>query len=110
MHKIIAAGTTFLIDPVVAAITGLFLLVAMNGYSERPATWGLATYGVAALGACCLAAFMASTLMRGYLQRAKSVFSGVFLSIAIGTSIGIGVIVVSSFIAVGVAEYVRSRH
>jgi hypothetical protein len=81
----------------------------MNGYSEHAATWGLGSYLVASLSACCLAAFMAVNLSRIYLQRPTSTGAGIFLSISISTSIGIAITVVSSFIAIAVAEYARTH-
>jgi len=109
MKRFAAAGITLVIDVVVAVIIGLFLLIAMNGYSEGAATWGLGAYLAAAVSTCCLAAFAASSLTRVYLQRATSTFAGVFLSISVSASVGIAVLVVAGFVAVGVAEYARTH-
>jgi len=109
MKRFAAASITFVIDVVVAVIIGVFLLVAMNGYSEGPATWGLGAYLAAAVSTCSLAAFAASSLTRVYLQRATSTFAGVFLSVSVSAGAGIALLVVSSFIAVGVAEYARTH-
>ncbi|HTH51532.1 MAG TPA: hypothetical protein VL501_06345 [Pyrinomonadaceae bacterium] len=109
MPPFIAAAASFVVDIIAAVIIGVFLIVAMNGFSERDATWGLGAYALISLAASAMAAAAAVTLTKTYLARKFSNFGAVFLAFAMTGGTGVAVIVVASFVAVFIAEYARTH-
>lgn len=55
--KIIALAITLIINIAVAVVVLFFMLIAMNGFGERDATWGLGAYCILALASSVLASF-----------------------------------------------------
>lgn len=109
MPPFIAAAVSFVVDIAATIIVGIFLLVAMNGFGEREATWGLGAYALISIAASCMAAAAAVTLTKTYLARKFSNFGAVFLAFAMTGGTGVAVIVIASFIAVFVAQYARNH-
>ena len=109
MPRVATAIVTFLIDIGIAVVVGLFLLLAMNGYSERAASWGLGAYALMSLGAATLAAFVVATVIQTYKARGMSTGVAVFLSGSIGVGIGTLIVVIASLIAIFIAEYARTH-
>ena len=108
--KITALVLTGLVNLVVGAVLLLFLLVAMNGYSESDATPGLLVYVVLALLTAGVMG-VASLMLVGFLAKRKySGLTGGLISITIFSILGTGLILLSSLVGVGVAEYVRVNY
>lgn len=105
--KIIAFIVTLLINTASAIIILFGMLVAMNGFSESDATWGLGVYIVIAFAAAILmgaaAVFFAGLLLKRQLHAAVSAILAI-----LGFSVaGVAIDIVASLIGIGVAEYVR---
>jgi hypothetical protein len=105
---------TFLITLIVNIAIGvavfLFMLLAMNGYSESDASYGLVTFAVLALLAGLLmstgSAFVAHVLLRRQFRG----WVAAAIAIPVFSIIGAGLIIVCGMIGVATAEYVRVNY
>jgi len=106
--KIIAALLIAAINAIMGVAVLLFLLVAMNGYSEQTASYGLGTFVILALlvtGSMAIGGF----LLTGYLlKRGRSPVLAGFLSTVAGSVLGALFKIVSALLGIGVAELVRA--
>lgn len=109
VSKIIAFACTFLVNLVSGVAILFFMLIAMNGYSESDATWGLGVYAVAALTAAIATGFGAVYFAKYLFKKNKSPLTALLISIALFSLIGSVLQVICSLIGVGVAEFVRVR-
>ena len=82
-----------------------FMLVAMNGYSEGDATWGLGAYVVLAFVANISMGLAAYFVTGRLIKRAIASL----ITITIFSIVVFVVEVVSSLIGIGVAEFVRVK-
>ena len=105
--KIIAALITLLINIIAGVIIFFFLLLAMNGYGESDAMYGLGVYVVLALFVSLLMAACAATAVHVLMKRKFSAVSAAFIGVPIFCVIGAVLKLVCSIIGVAVAEYVR---
>ncbi len=86
-----------------------FMLLAINGYSESDAMWGLGVYGLLALIVVILSG-MGALFMAGFLMNKQyGPIVCTFIAVPIFSVVGIALEIVSSFIGVGVAELVRVK-
>ncbi|MBX7053678.1 MAG: hypothetical protein K1X36_01900 [Pyrinomonadaceae bacterium] len=108
--KIAALLTTFVIDLAVGAVILLFLLVAMNGFSESDATWGLGVFVVLALLVSLSTSVGAFFLAGLLMKRNFSQVTSAFIAVPVFSIVGIGLEIVCALAGVGVAEYVRVNY
>lgn len=85
----------------------LFLLLAMNGYSEADATWGLAAYIILAFLTAVLIGFAAYYSTNYLLRRTMNAALAAILPAGVLVVLGAGMQVISGLIAVGIAEFAR---
>lgn len=108
--KLTAFFVTLAINIAIGVLVLFFLLIAMNGYSESDATYGLGAYiglaFIASLAMAAGAAFMTGLLVR----RSFKGSSAVMISVPIFSAVGAGLKVVCSIIGVLIAEYVRVNY
>ena len=105
--KIAALILTFVICTAAGTLVLLFLLVAMNGYSESNAMWGLGVYALLAFAVSVLMGF-GSFLTTGLLQtRQYGVLPSVLISVILFTVIGSLADAICALIGAGIAEIVR---
>lgn len=105
--RIIGAVLTLLINAAATLLVLFMLLLAMNGYSESDATPGLAVFMVISLIATlamATAAFLFSGLL---LRKGFRQVPSVLIATPAASALGIVIIVIASFVSVGVAEFVR---
>lgn len=96
---------------IVIGVAGLFfLLLAMNGFSESDANYGLVAYILFALFASVLFSFGAYGLVSFLLRRDLNKLFGVVLSVAVFSITGAISCFVAGLIGVGVAEFVRVNY
>ena len=106
--KIIAAIIIAGINAVVGVLVFFFLLVAMNGYSERVASYGLGAFVILAL-IVTMSMAIGGFLITGYLlKRGRSPVLAGFLSTVAGSVLGAFLKVVSALVGIGVAEVIRA--
>lgn len=108
--KLTATIITLLVN-IAAAIVILFgMLVAMNGFSESDATWGLGAFVLLALIVMLMMTTGAFFLTVVFIKRQFSPVVSAMISIPVFSIVGIGLQIVSSLIGVGVAEFVRVNY
>ncbi|HMM81409.1 MAG TPA: hypothetical protein PKC65_15435 [Pyrinomonadaceae bacterium] len=106
--KIIAALLIAAINAIMGVAVFLFLLVAMNGYSERIASYGLGAFVILGL-AVTVSMAIGGFLITGYLlKRGRSPVLAGFLSTVAGSVLGAFLKVVSALVGIGVAEVIRA--
>jgi len=108
--KIVALFATLIVN-IIAAIIILFgMLVAMNGFSESDATWGLGAFLLLTL-LVMLVMSIGSFLLTGILiKRQFSPVTSTLIAVPVFSIAGIGIEIICSLIGVGVAEFVRVNH
>jgi hypothetical protein len=108
--KLTAFFVTLLINIVAGGVIFFFLLLAMNGYSESDATWGIGAYIVLAI---LVSIAMATGALLAVQQLVKRAFRGVIsvlIAISVFSIAGAVLKIVCSIIGVSVAEYVRVNY
>lgn len=108
--KLVALTATLIVN-IIAAIIILFgMLVAMNGFSESDATWGLGAFVVLALVVTFCASVCSFFLTGVLVKRQMSPVISALISVAVFSVVGIGLQIISSLIGVGIAEFVRVNY
>jgi hypothetical protein len=107
--KVAAAIITFLISIAVAAVTLFVMLVAMNGYSESDAAWGLGAFillsVLIAVGSGAVAFLFTGRLMK----RAHPPFVAAVIAVLACAPAPIVLEIGASLIGVGISELVRKN-
>lgn len=105
--------TAFLITMVASmaggAVIFFFMLLAMNGFSESDAMWGLGTYVLLVLMVAILSSTGALFLVGFLTKKQFSPAICVFIAVSVFSLLSIGLEIVCSLIGVGVAELVRVK-
>jgi len=105
--KIAAFAITMLVTIAVAIVILFTMLIAMNGYSESDAMWGLGVYSLLALIVAALMSLGAFLLVGFMTNKKYSSLVSSLIAIAGFSVLGIVVELVCSLLGVGVAEIVR---
>ena len=92
-----------------AAAGGFFLLIALNGYSESDATYGLVTYGILSIVVAIVLGVGATVFAHIMMGRGFRAVSSVLTAIAAAIVLGIIAVIVCGGIGIGVAEYARNN-
>ncbi len=108
--KISAALLTLLIDLVAGVVVFFFMLIAMNGFSESDAGYGLIAYIVVGIGAAILTSIGAWAMTALLIRREMKAAIAAMVSLVVFSILGIVALIVASLIGVGVAEYVRVNY
>lgn len=105
--KIVASILTLILSLAAGTVVLLFLLLAMNGYSESDAMWGLGVYAALAIAASIVMGFGAF-LTAGFLQKKQfGAVASVLIPVILFSIIGVLADTLCGLIGVGVAEFVR---
>lgn len=105
--KIVAFIITFLINIVAGVVVFFLMLLAMNGYSESDASYGLGAYAVLAVIVTLLMSIGAAFVAHVLLKRKFTGLVSVLIAVPIFSVVGAGLKIVCSIIGVMIAEYVR---
>ena len=105
--KILTALITLLINIAIGVVIFFFLLLAMNGYSESDATYGLGAYVVLALIVSLIMSTFATLLVHILMKRNFRGWTAALIAIPLSAVIGGGLKIVCSIVGVAVTEYVR---
>jgi hypothetical protein len=108
--KIAALLITLIINIAIGVAVFFFMLLAMNGYSESDASYGLVTYLVLAVIVTLLMSAGAAFLVHVLLKRKFTALVSVLISVPIFSVAGAGLKIVCSIIGVAIAEYVRVNY
>lgn len=105
--KISAFLITFLLNVAVGVVILFFMLIAMNGFNESDAMWGLGAFVILAL-LTSIAISTGSLLFVGFLtKRQRTPLVSALIAIPVFSIVGIVIEIVCSLIGVGVAELMR---
>ena len=108
--KIATFSITLLINFGIGVIVFFFLLIAMNGYSESDANYGLGLYIVLAVLVSLIMSAFAALLVRVLTKRNFRGWTSMLVAVPLFSVIGAGLEIVCSIIGVAVAEYVRVNY
>jgi len=108
--SIAAFIATFLVNIAAGVVIFVVMLVAMNGYSESDATYGLGAYGVLALLMTLAMSLLAALLAKRLRKREFRAVSAVLIAVVVFSLTGIILKVICSIIGIGVAEFVRVNY
>ena len=108
--KLAAFIITLLINIAIGVIVFFFLLIAMNGYNESDAIYGLGAYIACALFVSLLMAACAVRVVVLLMKRQFSESSALFIAIPIFCVVGAGLKLVCAIIGIAAAEYVRVNY
>ena len=108
--KILAALITLLINIAIGVVIFFFMLLAMNGFSESDATYGLGAYIVLALLVSLSMSVLSVVVVHGLMKRQFRGAVAALIAIPIFSIVGAGLKIVCSIIGVSIAEYVRVNY
>ena len=108
--KISAFIVTLLINVAFAIVILLGMIVAMNGFSESDATWGLGSFIVLAFFVAILASVGAVFLTATLLKKQIGPVISAITAIAVFSIAGVILEIVCSLLGIGVAEFVRVNY
>ncbi len=109
-NKIIAALLTLIINAGAAVMILFFMLLAMNGFHESDANWGLGAYIGLALLITLIMAIVAVPIVQILIKKKFSSALAVLISIAISSGVGIFAQIVSGVIGIFIADFVRRNY
>jgi len=107
MPKLMAAILTALLNLAVGFIVFFLMLLAMNGFSESDANYGIVAYIILAVAATILMALLAAATVYLLMKRGWGAAGSVILGVVIFSGVGAGLKVVCSVIGVLVADFAR---
>lgn len=110
LSKILAFLLTFAINAVAGIAILILMLVAMNGYSESDAQWGLIAYVVLAAAVSIAASFGAVVANAALVRRQFSTLLALLIAVPALSILAVVLEIIASLAGVGVAEYVRLNH
>ena len=108
--KILTALATLLIYVSIGVVIFFFMLLAMNGYSESDATYGLGAYIVLALIVSLIMSLCAALLAHIFMKRNFRGWTSALIAVPLFSVIGGGLKIVCSIVGVAIAEYVRVHY
>ena len=108
--KLLTALITFLINVAAGVVIFFFLLLAMNGYSESDAIYGLGAYIVLGLIVSLIMSTFAALLVHVLMKRNFRGWTAGLIAVLIFSVIGLGLKLVCSVVGVAVSEYVRVNY
>lgn len=108
--KLTAFFITFFINVVIGIVVFVFLLMAMNGYSESDAMYGFGAYILSALFVSLLMGACAARVVHILMNRKFSGTSAAFIAVPIFCVVGAGLKLVCAVVGVAAAEYVRVNY
>ncbi len=110
MPKILALLATLLINIAAGVVIFFFMILAMNGFSESDANYGLATYIVLAVIVSLLMATLTVLTVHVLMNRHYRGWTSALIAVPIFSVIGGVLKLVSCFVGLMVADYVRVNY
>jgi hypothetical protein len=108
--KITAFLVTLMVDLAAGVVILFMMLLAMNGFHESDATWGLGAFIILAILVSLLMSTGALLLVRLLLKKQFSSTVSALIAVPLFSVIGIGLEIICSLIGIGIAEYVRVNY
>jgi len=108
--KLASLFITLILNIAIGVVVLATMLIAMNGYSESDAIWGLGVFVLLAIFVSILMS-IASFILNGRLAAKQyNSFVAVIVPVLVFSVVGCGLLIISSLIGVGVAEFVRVNY
>lgn len=108
--RIAAFILTLLLNIAAGVAIFFFMLLAMNGFSESDANYGLVTYIVMSLVVTMTMAFLSSVVVGRLLGRNFGTVSAVAISVLVFSVVGIGLKIICSIVGILIADHVRTNY
>lgn len=105
--KVAALLLTFTLSIAFGMAVMVFLLVAMNGYSESDAMWGLGVYGGLAFIIAMVCGVIAYIFTGSLIKKGSGALRASLTAIPVFTIVAIVLELIAALIGVGTAELVR---
>lgn len=105
--KILAVAVTVLLNIVAALVILFVLLLALNGYGESDATWGLITFAVLAIAITSFSGAIALVLVRFFSKRNYRGPGTTLISMVIASVLGAVLQLGACLAAVLITETIR---
>ena len=108
--KIAALLITLLLSIALGVVVLAFMIIAMNGYSESDATWGLGVFAGLALIISGVTAILAFFFAGTLIKKEYTPLLAALIAIPVFTIAALVLEIVACFIGIGVAEFVRVNY
>ena len=109
MAKVLAGILTLVINVIAGVFVFVGMLLAMNGFHEADANWGIGAYVVRGAGVSLLMAACAFVMVRALGKRGWNEWGAAALGAAVFSGIGAVLKVVCSVVGVLVADLARTH-
>lgn len=110
LAKLTALFITLILCIAISVVVLATMLIAMNGYSESDAMWGFGAFVLLAIFVSILMAIAAYLLNGRFVAKEYSPIVAVIVPVVVFSVVGCGLLIISSLIGVGVAEFVRVNY
>ena len=108
--KIIACFLTLLANVVAGLSVFFVMLIAMNGYSEDDAVFGIVTYVVLAVLVTIFMSVSAVLLVNNLQKRKFSGVAAAIIAILVFSASGVILKVICGLLGIGIAEFMRVNY
>lgn len=108
--KVIALFLTLVANLASGAIIFFFMLIAMNGFSESDAGWGLGLFIVLTLGIAVFMGFLTVLGVNFLIKKSFSKAVAIILPVMLCSIVGAIAEMISSGIGIAVADFVRKNY
>ena len=108
--KVTAFLITLLINFAAGVVIFFFMLLAMNGYGESDATYGLGVYIVLGLIVSLTMSTCAVLLVHVLMKRQFRGWTAGLIAVPVFSTVGVALKIVCSGIGVAIAEYMRVNY
>jgi hypothetical protein len=108
--KLVSLFITFKLCIAIGVVVLATMLIAMNGYSESDAMWGLGVFVLLAFFVSILMAIGAYILNGRLVGKNYNSIVAVIVPVLVFSVGGCGLLIISSLVGVGVAEFVRVNY
>ena len=105
--NIAALVITLLLSIAVGVVVLAFMIIAMNGYSEGDAVWGLGVFAVLGLFVSVIAGVAAYFFAGALVKKEFSLLLAASVAVPVCTIAAVVLEIITALIGVGVAELVR---
>ncbi len=108
--KLAALLITLLLSIALGMVVLAFMIIAMNGYSESDATWGLGVFAGLALIIASVTSVSAFFFAGALVKKEFSPLLAALIAIPLFTIAAVVLEIVACLIGIGVAEFVRVNY
>ena len=108
--KLTALFLTLIVNAAIGVVVFFFMLVALNGFSESDGEKGLLAYIVLAVTVSLLMSGAAALAVHYLVSRGLHAVAAIAISVAAFSIVGGLLKVISSFIGIAIADFVRRNY